>query len=262
MDDLKSELYKRQHELKLKIPYSVAIIGLGGVGSWVAWGFGLSGVQQITLIDHDTVEESNLNRTPYRKRDIGMPKVEGMADILIERRTMTISPIAERVENIPLSYFKEIELVVDCRDVSTPLHPEIQSKVRIIGGYNGNSITMHLNPNPKSIWGGGGGGYTVIPSSLLPCWAIGLIIIDYILCCPPRKKEYIKTFNISTLIKRILELPKEKAPKPVAIKPVKADDADTGESTLASKDVREDDLYYQELEEDAMNKEDKEAVDA
>jgi len=206
MDTIKSELYKRQHELKLKVPYSVAIIGLGGVGSWVAWGFGMSGVQEITLIDHDKISTSNLNRTPYRKIDIGEPKVQAMSDLLTERRDMAITPIIERVENIPLSYFEQIELVVDCRDTSIALPKEIREKVRIIGGYNGNRITIHMNPRPSSIWGGGSGGYTSTPSSLLPTWTIGLIIVNYILACRPRTKEYIKTFSVNDLMKTLLEM--------------------------------------------------------
>ena len=40
----------------------VAVFGVGGVGSYCAEGLARAGVGEITLIDKDTVEESNLNR--------------------------------------------------------------------------------------------------------------------------------------------------------------------------------------------------------
>ena len=41
---------------------SVAVFGLGGVGSWCAEALCRSGIGEITLIDMDTVSESNINR--------------------------------------------------------------------------------------------------------------------------------------------------------------------------------------------------------
>ena len=40
----------------------VAVFGLGGVGSWCAEALARSGVGGLTLIDRDTVGESNINR--------------------------------------------------------------------------------------------------------------------------------------------------------------------------------------------------------
>ena len=40
----------------------VAVFGLGGVGSWCAEALARSGVGALTLIDQDTVSESNINR--------------------------------------------------------------------------------------------------------------------------------------------------------------------------------------------------------
>ncbi|MFK5913656.1 MAG: tRNA cyclic N6-threonylcarbamoyladenosine(37) synthase TcdA [Woeseiaceae bacterium] len=40
----------------------VCVIGIGGVGSWVVEALARSAVGQITLIDFDTIEESNINR--------------------------------------------------------------------------------------------------------------------------------------------------------------------------------------------------------
>jgi tRNA A37 threonylcarbamoyladenosine dehydratase len=41
---------------------NVAVFGLGGVGSWCAEALARTGIGRLTLIDQDTVGESNLNR--------------------------------------------------------------------------------------------------------------------------------------------------------------------------------------------------------
>jgi len=40
----------------------IAIVGIGGVGTWVAEAVARTGIGHITLIDYDTIAESNINR--------------------------------------------------------------------------------------------------------------------------------------------------------------------------------------------------------
>lgn len=55
---------------------SVALIGVGGFGSWLAYLLAGSGVGHLTLIDDDIVTRSNLNRQMlFNESDIGIPKV-------------------------------------------------------------------------------------------------------------------------------------------------------------------------------------------
>ncbi|MBV7540586.1 ThiF family adenylyltransferase [Acidovorax sp. sic0104] len=57
----------------------VAIIGIGGVGSWAAEALARSGVGQITLVDMDHVAESNINRQIHALTDtVGQAKVVAM----------------------------------------------------------------------------------------------------------------------------------------------------------------------------------------
>ncbi len=59
----------------------VAVIGIGGVGSWVAESLARSGVGQLTLIDFDQVAESNINRQIHATEDsLGMSKVHAMRE--------------------------------------------------------------------------------------------------------------------------------------------------------------------------------------
>ena len=61
----------------------VAVIGCGGLGSNVAAMLVRCGVGELTLIDFDVVEESNLNRQMFFRDQVGMPKTEALRDTLL-----------------------------------------------------------------------------------------------------------------------------------------------------------------------------------
>lgn len=66
----------------------VALFGIGGVGSWCAEALARSGVGALTLIDQDTVGDSNINRQILAlDSTIGMEKPDAMA-----RRIRDINP--------------------------------------------------------------------------------------------------------------------------------------------------------------------------
>ncbi len=57
----------------------VAVVGLGGVGSWAAEALARSGVAALTLIDLDHVAESNINRqVQATSNTLGMAKTEAL----------------------------------------------------------------------------------------------------------------------------------------------------------------------------------------
>lgn len=59
----------------------VAVVGIGGVGSWAAEALARSGVGQLTLIDLDHVAESNINRQIHALTPtVGQAKVQAMAE--------------------------------------------------------------------------------------------------------------------------------------------------------------------------------------
>ncbi|MGN6318261.1 tRNA cyclic N6-threonylcarbamoyladenosine(37) synthase TcdA [Trinickia sp.] len=67
----------------------VAVIGIGGVGSWVAEALARSAVGKLTLIDLDNVAESNTNRQVHAlDGNFGKAKVDAMAEriALIDRQ--------------------------------------------------------------------------------------------------------------------------------------------------------------------------------
>ena len=83
---------------------SVAICGLGGLGSNVAVSLVRAGVGRLCIIDFDTVDTSNLNRQQYFPDQLGRPKAEALRENLlriapycqIEAHTLRLTD-----ENIP-----------------------------------------------------------------------------------------------------------------------------------------------------------------
>lgn len=82
----------------------IALLGLGGVGSYVLEALVRSGAENLALFDGDVVSRSNLNRQLIAEQDtIGMPKTEAA-----KRRILSINPGAQ-VACYPVYYTAENE---------------------------------------------------------------------------------------------------------------------------------------------------------
>jgi len=63
----------------------VAVVGIGGVGSWVAEALVRSGVGEITLFDMDHIAESNVNRQVHAlSSTLGMAKIDAMRERMLQ----------------------------------------------------------------------------------------------------------------------------------------------------------------------------------
>src|ERR1700753_3006064 len=78
---------------------SVAVIGAGGLGCAVLQYLCAAGVGHLTILDADTVEESNLHRQPlYRMSDLGLSKVRAAKSALSAANPhVQITEVAERL---------------------------------------------------------------------------------------------------------------------------------------------------------------------
>lgn len=101
----------------------VAIFGVGGVGGYVAEALGRAGVGFLTLVDKDTVSESNINRQIIATYDtIGRKKTEVMAE-----RLRSVNPDVQIVcrdcfflpETAGTFDFSDYDYVVDAVDTVT-----------------------------------------------------------------------------------------------------------------------------------------------
>lgn len=79
-----ARLYGQQAFWTLKQTH-ICVIGIGGVGSWAAESLARTGIGQITLIDHDDIAESNINRQIHSlSSTIDQSKVETMAQRILQ----------------------------------------------------------------------------------------------------------------------------------------------------------------------------------
>ena len=97
----------------------VAIAGLGGLGSNVAYALARIGVGHLHLIDFDVVDITNLNRQQYFMEHIGMYKTEALKQELLEInpyleiRTDCVRVTEDNLEEL----FREDEIVCEAFDV-------------------------------------------------------------------------------------------------------------------------------------------------
>ena len=61
---------------------TVAVAGLGGLGSNIALMLARTGISKLFLADFDRVDPSNLNRQAYTISQIGMKKTEAMSELI------------------------------------------------------------------------------------------------------------------------------------------------------------------------------------
>lgn len=98
----------------------VAVVGIGGVGSWAAEALARSGVGAITLIDLDHVAESNVNRQVHALTDtLGQAKVQAMRERIAQiHPACTVHALEEFVaaDNWPGLLPAPVDAVIDACD--------------------------------------------------------------------------------------------------------------------------------------------------
>ncbi|ACA88406.1 UBA/THIF-type NAD/FAD binding protein [Shewanella woodyi ATCC 51908] len=107
----------------------VAVVGIGGVGTWVAESLARSGIGEITLIDLDDICVTNTNRQIHAlKTTIGESKVEVMAERILQiNPDCKVNQVEDFItpENLG-DYFigrkqeGDLDFVVDCIDAVKP----------------------------------------------------------------------------------------------------------------------------------------------
>lgn len=97
----------------------VALVGIGGVGTWAAEALARTGVGALTLIDLDHIAESNTNRQIHAlDPDFGKAKVQAMAErIRAIHPGARVTPIEEFVtpDNVA-DLVRDVDAVLDCID--------------------------------------------------------------------------------------------------------------------------------------------------
>lgn len=135
---------------------SVAVIGLGGVGSYAAEAVARSGVGKVIIVDHDRIETSNINRQlPALHSTVGQYKTDVLA-----ARLQDINPLLE-IQKYTCSYNSDsserilsdnLDYVIDAIDsLSDKIHlikSCLQRKIPIISSMG---AALRLDPGMLKI---------------------------------------------------------------------------------------------------------------
>lgn len=112
-------LYGQQAYQKITNSH-ICVIGIGGVGSWVAESLARSSVGELTLIDLDHIAESNINRQIHALSEtLGQSKI-----IAMQERITSINPDCKvnliddhlSCDNISELLSTKFDYTVDCID--------------------------------------------------------------------------------------------------------------------------------------------------
>ena len=118
-----ARLYGQQGLERLQQAH-VAVIGIGGVGSWAAEALVRSGVGEITLIDLDDICVTNTNRQVHTlSTTVGQLKVDAMAERLLAiNPACTVHAMSDFIaeDNLAELLRDELDYVVDCIDSLLP----------------------------------------------------------------------------------------------------------------------------------------------
>ena len=108
----------------------VGIAGAGGLGSNCAMHLVRAGVEHITVVDFDVVNESNLNRQFFFRDQIGQKKVEALKENLLR-----IDPDADiRAVDMRLDASSVREVFADC-DIVVEAFDVVDAKVMLVSSF-------------------------------------------------------------------------------------------------------------------------------
>ena len=115
-----NKVLEQRHGTELQKKFSVtsvAVCGLGGLGSNVAITLARAGVGKLMLIDFDRVDISNLHRQQYSISQLGMYKTDAMKQTLLETSpycNVITHTVKLTEENLPL--IADCDIVCECFD--------------------------------------------------------------------------------------------------------------------------------------------------
>ena len=108
----------------------VGIAGAGGLGSNCAMHLVRAGVQHLTVVDFDVVNESNLNRQFFFRDQLGQKKVEALKENLLR-----IDPDADiRAVDAKIDAASVKEIFADC-DIVVEAFDVVDAKVMLVSSF-------------------------------------------------------------------------------------------------------------------------------
>jgi len=109
------------------------VIGAGGLGSPVALYLGSAGVGRLTVVDHDHVDATNLQRQiAHTLARVGEPKAHSIRDAIAEiNPDVEVTPVLARADDALLdTLVAQADVVLDCTDNFATRHAVNRACVR------------------------------------------------------------------------------------------------------------------------------------
>lgn len=173
--------------IKENVPESVAVVGVGGIGSWVAFMMGqMNEVKRIGLFDEDVIEQSNIERTPYSFEDLARKKSKVMKEYILARsedkEVIAYDHLTDDNKNLLNLY----DLVVVCADSGVVRNMVLESHENSISaGYDVDEEKDWISVSEQTMWFAGEAEeddeYTIEPSWSGPAMQGALIVMTSIL---------------------------------------------------------------------------------
>lgn len=121
----RTELLLEQHGVDRLRNAHVLVVGLGGVGGYAAEQLCRAGIGRLTIVDGDTVSETNLNRQLIALRStVGQPKAmlfrDRFRDINPDCQVTALQEFLRDERTIELLQSTPFDCVVDCIDTLSP----------------------------------------------------------------------------------------------------------------------------------------------
>lgn len=126
------QVLEQRHGKEVQARFSnstVAICGLGGLGSNIAVALARAGVGTLILIDFDRVDISNLHRQQYLVAQIGQPKTEALSQNLL-----SIAPYLSIVSHTVRITEENLEELLKDADIICEAFDNAQAKAMLVNG--------------------------------------------------------------------------------------------------------------------------------
>ncbi|NDV57407.1 ThiF family adenylyltransferase [Bacteroides sp. 519] len=139
----------------------VLVVGLGGVGAYAAEMICRAGVGQMTIVDADTVQPSNINRQlPALHSTVGMKKAEVLAERFYDINPdlkLTVLPVFLKDDNIPeLLDAAMYDFIVDAIDTLSPkcflIYHAMKRNIKIISSMGAGAKSDITQIRFADIW--------------------------------------------------------------------------------------------------------------
>jgi hypothetical protein len=186
-------IYERHDGLGIIQNQKVAVIGCGGIGSWISLYLGLAGVRAIDIYDSDIISENNLNRFPLGPDKVGVNKAVAMAEhIQSLRQGVTVIPrqnFDPSLHAIKLGGYSWVIVTTDSLKSRRMVYEEVvkagKDSGRWIGyieaGADGHHATVTFSPATMATAEEENPGYRSVPVWVGPCAMAATIASYYVL---------------------------------------------------------------------------------